>query len=146
MSESALSSYSFSALRDDTRGHSAEPPGDSSTVRALRVMVRRVLRTQDGRPGFGARVLEQARFLREKHGRNVGRDAFERLIVDQLLRSRPDGRLVPARQEKSPVCPTTWERVVEVTCQTLVPTTGNHRPCQKEIPNHPRPHNARSGC
>lgn len=146
MSASVLSSYSVSAPLDGAARQAREWKRDSSVVHALQVMVRRVLRTQDGRPGFRARVLEQARILKDNQENAYERDAFERLIVDQLLRACSNNRFPFNPQEKMPTCPSTWERVVEATIWAMVPPSGNRRPCQKDAPNDPRLHPSHSSC
>lgn len=146
MSASVLSSYSVSAPLDEVGRNAREWKNDSSVVRALQVMVRRVLRTQEKRPGFRARVLEQARILKDNQGNAFERDAFERLIVDQLLRACSNNPFQFTPQEKTPTCPSTWKRVVEATIWAMVPPSGNRRTCQNDAPNDPRLHSSHSSC
>jgi hypothetical protein len=97
---------------------------------ALKVMVRRILRTQDGRPGFAAQVLEQAKLLRDRHGRELERETFESLLVNQLLGARQD-RYQLAAVGATPVCPSTWARVFQATFQGAAATPGNDSRCER---------------
>jgi hypothetical protein len=130
MSESTLQRRSGSALREVASRHLPESGGDPSLAGALKVMVRRILRTQDGRPGFPARVLEQAKLLRDKHGRELERETFESLLVNQLLGARQE-RYQLAAVGATPVCPSTWGRIFEATFRGAGATSGTDSPCEK---------------
>jgi len=82
---------------------------------ALKVMVRRILRTRDARTGFRAWVLEQARLLQESHQGEIERDSFEGLIVDQLLCACHNHPFQLAALGREPTCSSTWGKVVEAT-------------------------------
>jgi hypothetical protein len=88
---------------------------DPSLVDVVKRIVRRILRTQCRRTNFQARVLEEARRLRDHHGSALPGEAFEHLIVDRLLCACGDSRFNPVGQDASPACPSTWGRVFEMT-------------------------------
>lgn len=146
MSASVLSSHYRPTPLGGPGWQAPEWKGDSSVVRALQVMVRRVLRTQDGRPGFRACVLEHARILKQNHERALERDAFERLIVEQLLQACSENRLLFNPQEKVPACPSTWKRIVEATIWAMASNSGNNRQCPKDLRNDPRLPPSPSSC
>jgi hypothetical protein len=130
MSESTLQCRSGSTLREVASRHLPESGGDPSLAGALKVMVRRILRTQDGRAGFPARVLEQAKLLRDRHGRELERETFESLLVNQLLGARQDRhQLAPVGA--TPVCPSTWGRIFEATFRGAAASPGRDSPCEK---------------
>lgn len=130
MSESTLQRRSGSALREVTSRHFPESGGDPSLAGALKVMVRRILRTQDGRPGFAAQVLEQAKLLRDRHGRELERETFESLLVNQLLGARQD-RYQLAAVGATPVCPSTWGKIFQATFRGAAAAPGKDSPCEK---------------
>jgi hypothetical protein len=130
MSESTLQHRTGSVLRKVASRHLPESGSDPCLAGALKVMVRRILRTQDGRPGFAAQVLEQARLLRDRHGQELERETFESLLVNQLLGARQD-RCQLAAVGATPDCLSTWGRIFEATFRGTVPTPGKESPCEK---------------
>ena len=128
---------SGSALRDGAARHLPESGSDPSLASALKVMVRRILRTQDGGTGFQARVLEQARALRDNHGSELERETFERLIVNQLLGARHDQYQLAAVGAAA-TCPSTWGGIFEATFRAARAVPGKDSPCEKDNRNHPR--------
>jgi hypothetical protein len=93
-------------------------------VGALKVMVRRILRTRDARTGFRAWVLEQARLLQESHKGQIERESFECLLVDQVLYACHNHHLQLAALGGEPTCSSTWGKVVEA---TFLAARGNRR-------------------
>ena len=65
-----------------------EEPSERSLAASLRIIVRRVLRTNIGRTHFDLRILDEARRLLETYGRDITRDALAKMIVGNLLQSR----------------------------------------------------------
>ena len=63
-------------------------PSERSLAASLRIIVRRVLRTNIGRTHFELRILDEARRLLESYGRDVTRHVLAKLVVDNLLRNR----------------------------------------------------------
>jgi hypothetical protein len=82
-------------------------PTEQSFADSLKKIVRRVLRTQSHRTSFEARVLEEARRLKDCHFAEMARDTLERLVVDRLLLLRDGNRLDVAMQRAGAVCPPT---------------------------------------
>jgi hypothetical protein len=90
-------------------------PSEPSLGEALLRIVRRIVRNRTARTDFQARVLETAQRVRDSGGRELEREAFERMIVDRLLCACRDMRCVPMAQETDPACPTTWGAIFEMT-------------------------------
>ena len=115
MSESIQQRHSGTTVREMATRHRKGQKSDPSMAGALKVMVRRILRTRDARTGFRAWVLEQARLLQESHQGEIERDSFERLIVDQLLCACHNNQFHLSALGEEPTCSSTWGKVVEAT-------------------------------
>lgn len=107
MLHSSTSFHDRQLGRDVQASQSAAKMADPTLAETLKRIVRRILRTQSCRTHFEARVLDEARRLLKNQFCEMARDTLERLVVDQLLCDRHEGRVELAGPGIGTLCPST---------------------------------------